>query len=127
VLVSKKGVFSATTPRSAFSEASLEEEMDRRKAETRLKTILKTSDGFQIAEVDLKLRGPGEFFGTKQSGLPELQIADIIVDGEILRMARKEAFRLVAEDPELRRAENQPVRKQFIERYKDQLVLVKSG
>jgi ATP-dependent DNA helicase RecG len=127
VLVSKKGVFSATTPRSAFSEASLEEEMDRRKAETRLKTILKTSDGFQIAEVDLKLRGPGEFFGTKQSGLPELQIADIIVDGEILRMARKEAFRLVAEDPELRRAENQPVRKQFIEKYKDQLVWVKSG
>jgi ATP-dependent DNA helicase RecG len=127
VLVSKKGVFSAATPRSAFSEAALEEEMDRRKAETRLKTILNTSDGFQIAEVDLRLRGPGEFFGTKQSGLPELQIADVIVDGEILKMARKEAFHVVADDPELRRAENQPVRKHFIERYKDQLVLVKSG
>jgi ATP-dependent DNA helicase RecG len=127
VLVSKKGVFSATTPRSALSEAALEEEIDRRKAETRLKTILRTSDGFQIAEVDLKLRGPGEFFGTKQSGLPELQIADIIVDGEILKIARKEAFRVVADDPELRQAENQPARKHFIERYKDQLVLVKSG
>lgn len=127
ILVAKREIFSAASFRTSLSEAALTEELDRRKAETRLQTILKTSDGFQIAEVDLKLRGPGEFFGTKQSGLPELQIADITADGEILRLARKEAFHLVADDPQLRRAENQPVRRHFVEKYKDQLVLVKTG
>ncbi|MGA9365746.1 MAG: ATP-dependent DNA helicase RecG [Bacteroidota bacterium] len=127
VLVAKKEIFSAMSSRSALSEASLAGELDRRKAETRLQTILKTSDGFQIAEVDLKLRGPGEFFGTKQSGLPELRIADISADGELLKLARKEAFHLVADDPQLRLAENQPVRRHFVEKYKDQLALVKTG
>jgi ATP-dependent DNA helicase RecG len=127
VLVAKGKVFSAAASPPLFSEAALQDEMDRKKAEARLKTVLKTNDGFKIAEVDLKLRGPGEFFGTKQSGLPELHIADITVDGEILRLARKEAFHVVADDPELRRAENQPVRKHFIDKYKDQLVLVRTG
>jgi ATP-dependent DNA helicase RecG len=127
VLVAKKEIFSTGSLQTSVSDAGLAEELDRRKAETRLQTILKTSDGFQIAEVDLKLRGPGEFFGTKQSGLPELQIADITADTEILKLARQEAFRLVADDPQLRRAENQPVRRHFVKTYKDQLVFVKTG
>ncbi len=58
----------------------------------RLKIISRTSDGFKIAEEDLRVRGPGEFFGTRQHGLPELKVANLIEDYDILRMARKDAF-----------------------------------
>lgn len=61
-------------------------------AEERLKIISRTSDGFKIAEEDLRLRGPGEFFGTRQHGLPELKVANLIEDYEILRAARQDAF-----------------------------------
>jgi ATP-dependent DNA helicase RecG len=62
----------------------------------RIRTMVDSSDGFYIAEMDLKLRGPGEFFGTKQSGLPALRIANILRDAEILEIARREAAALLA-------------------------------
>jgi ATP-dependent DNA helicase RecG len=61
----------------------------------------KTNDGFKIAEEDLALRGPGEFFGIRQSGLPDFRVAHIIRDTPILIEARKEAFRLIQKDPGL--------------------------
>ena len=64
------------------------------------------SDGFRIAEVDLELRGPGEFFGTRQSGLPEFRVADLLRDGAILEEARREAMAIVGADPELRDPEH---------------------
>jgi ATP-dependent DNA helicase RecG len=67
----------------------------------RLEVLTQTSDGFRIAEEDLRLRGPGEFFGTRQHGLPELKIADLINDQELLVMARRDAFALVGRDPTL--------------------------
>jgi len=73
----------------------------------RIRTLVDSSDGFHIAEMDLKLRGPGEFFGTKQSGLPALRIANILRDSEILEVARREAATLVARpeaDDDRRRA-----------------------
>jgi ATP-dependent DNA helicase RecG len=76
-------------------------------AQERIRTMVESSDGFHIAEVDMKLRGPGEFFGTKQSGMPALQIGNIIRDGEILEIARNEAASFVSKppsEPELRRA-----------------------
>ncbi|MEE8638269.1 MAG: ATP-dependent DNA helicase RecG [Candidatus Margulisiibacteriota bacterium] len=67
-------------------------------ARTRIKAMLDSSDGFHIAEVDLRLRGPGDFYGTRQSGLPIFRVADIIRDEKILREARTAAFELIAED-----------------------------
>jgi ATP-dependent DNA helicase RecG len=68
-------------------------------AKERIRTLVDSSDGFKIAEMDLKLRGPGEFFGTKQSGLPSLKIANILRDPDILTAARHEAQAFVQEPP----------------------------
>jgi ATP-dependent DNA helicase RecG len=76
-------------------------------ARERIRTLVESTDGFYISEMDLKLRGPGEFFGTKQSGLPSLRVANILRDGEILEIARREAVSFVTSPPseeELRRA-----------------------
>ncbi|MGY8979278.1 MAG: ATP-dependent DNA helicase RecG [Flavobacteriales bacterium] len=73
---------------------------------TRLKTMVDTTDGFKIAEVDLKLRGPGDMMGTKQSGILDFKIADIVKDGKILEYARKEAFNLLEDDVDLLKSEN---------------------
>jgi len=64
--------------------------------------MVRTNDGFEIAEKDLELRGPGEFMGTRQSGLPEFRTAHLIRDSDLLPAARREAFLLVERDPELR-------------------------
>src|SRR5204863_7402023 len=76
-------------------------------ARERIRTLVESTDGFHISEMDLKLRGPGEFFGTKQSGLPSLRVANILRDAEILEIARREAVAFIARPPseeELRRA-----------------------
>jgi ATP-dependent DNA helicase RecG len=76
-------------------------------ARERIRTLVDSNDGFHIAEMDLKLRGPGEFFGTKQSGLPSLRVANILRDQEILEAARRDAVDFVTHPPseeELRRA-----------------------
>ena len=75
-------------------------------AKTRLKTMVTTNDGFEISEVDLKLRGPGDMMGTKQSGVLDFKIADIITDNKILHFARKEAELLLIDDENLEKAEN---------------------
>jgi ATP-dependent DNA helicase RecG len=76
-------------------------------ARERIRTLVDSTDGFYIAEMDLKLRGPGEFFGTKQSGIPSLRVANILRDAEILEIARREAVDFIAKPPseeDLRRA-----------------------
>jgi ATP-dependent DNA helicase RecG len=76
-------------------------------ARERIRTLVDSTDGFYISEMDLKLRGPGEFFGTKQSGLPSLRVANILRDGDLLEIARREAVDFIARPPsdeELRRA-----------------------
>ncbi|MFC1990519.1 ATP-dependent DNA helicase RecG, partial [Chloroflexota bacterium] len=81
-------------------------------ARERLDIIEKTQDGFQLAEEDLKLRGPGEFFGTRQSGLPDLRMAKLS-DVALLELARSEAIRLFEIDPELEKAEHLPLAKEL--------------
>jgi len=73
---------------------------------TRLKTMVETNDGFKISEVDLELRGPGDMMGTKQSGVLDFKIADIIVDNKILHFARNEANLLLKDDEDLEKEEN---------------------
>ena len=82
-------------------------------AKTRLETMVATNDGFEIAEVDLKLRGPGDLMGTQQSGLLNLKIADIVKDNDILKTARYYALQLLKEDPSLQKPENLIIRHNY--------------
>jgi len=79
-------------------------------AKTRLQTMVGTNDGFEIAEVDLNLRGPGDLMGTQQSGILNLKIADIVKDNLILKTARDYAKKLLTEDPELNLEKNKMIR-----------------
>ena len=106
---------------------ALELRDEKEHARTRLETMVQTTDGFKIAEVDLKLRGPGEFFGTKQSGLPALRIANLVDDADLLLLARKEAFDLIKNDPHLRQKANECIRKHFEEEFREILELGKIG
>jgi ATP-dependent DNA helicase RecG len=75
-------------------------------ARTRLSTMVRTTDGFEIAETDLQLRGPGDLQGTQQSGVMDLRIADIVKDEKILKYARNLASSIISDDPDLTRAKN---------------------
>ena len=79
----------------------------------RLKTMEKTNDGFKISEADLKLRGPGDFMGTKQSGLPDFKVADIVEDQFILAQAKEKARELIERDPELTHPDHQSLKSVF--------------
>ena len=82
-------------------------------AKTRLQTMVETSDGFKIAEVDLKLRGPGNIMGTQQSGVLNLKIADVVKDTAILTKARNLAFEVLTEDPDLSKPENEILQENY--------------
>jgi ATP-dependent DNA helicase RecG len=96
-------------------------------AKVRLRAMEKTTDGFKIAEEDLELRGPGEFFGIRQSGLPDFRVAHIIRDTSILIEARKEAFRLVQEDPELVQPSHAGLKEILVKRWKGRMELATIG
>jgi ATP-dependent DNA helicase RecG len=85
-------------------------------AKERLQAMVRTTDGFEISEVDLQIRGAGDFFGTRQSGMPDLKIADVTEDEAILEEAREAAFALVERDSDVQNAEHQLLRDHF-ERY----------
>jgi ATP-dependent DNA helicase RecG len=93
----------------------------------RLKIMEKSQDGFKIAEADMELRGSGDFFGAKQSGLPEFKIGNILRDHKILNEARKAAFALVEKDPHLERKEHAELRRALTERWKDKFELGEIG
>ncbi len=84
-------------------------------SKTRMETMVKTNDGFEIAEVDLKLRGPGNLMGTQQSGVLNLQIADIVRDKDILSLARHHALKILKEDAPLEKPEHAALRAVYIE------------
>lgn len=82
-------------------------------AKARLSILCKTNDGFKISEEDLRLRGPGDFFGSRQSGLPQTHIADLGGDTLLLQQAQSEAQALLSDDPELKNPENQALRERI--------------
>jgi ATP-dependent DNA helicase RecG len=84
-------------------------------SKTRMETMVSTNDGFEIAEVDLKLRGPGDLMGTQQSGVLNLQIADIVKDRDILMLARNYALKLLRNDASMQKPEHTTMRTVFIE------------
>ena len=91
---------------------------------SRLDIMTRTNDGFKIAEHDLKIRGPGELFSARQHGLPDLKIANIVADFDLLTLARKNAFELVSADPMLSRTEHRSIRSALIAKFGDKLGLV---
>jgi len=102
-------------------------EAKTREAKERLKIFTRTRSGFRIAEEDLRIRGPGQFFGTAQHGLPELKIANLIEDYDILRLARKDAFELAKNDPDLTMKEHAPVRHALLKKFAGRLDLIRVG
>ena len=79
--------------------------------------------GFYIAEADLKLRGPGDIFGTRQHGLPMLQMADLVRHGDILKHARDEAKAMLDEDPRLESADNFGIKKHLVSMFGSGMIL----
>ncbi|UWZ87041.1 ATP-dependent DNA helicase RecG [Occallatibacter riparius] len=97
-------------------------------AEERLNAMVRTQDGFELAELDLQMRGPGEFFGTKQAGLPDFRVANLIRDKQVLELAKQEAARFVA-DPgtDVSEAERTRVRERLKEAWQRRYGLVEAG
>jgi len=104
-----------------FGEPASEEGRER------LQTLVRTRDGFTLAEADIRLRGMGEFFGTRQHGLGELRLGNPVTDGDLLTLARRDAFALVGADAGLRQPEHALLRQTVLERYGKTLELAEVG
>ena len=87
----------------------------------RMKVMTETNNGFIISEKDLELRGSGEFFGTRQHGLPELKIANLFEDIEMLKSIQSVAIKIMEEDPNLEKEKNMLLRRQIENKFKDRI------
>ena len=96
-------------------------------AQARLRAMTQTTDGFQIAEMDLQLRGPGEFFGTRQHGLPEFKLADVTAELDLLQQAREDALALLADDPRLTAPAHKQLREALVAQLGETLALAQIG
>jgi ATP-dependent DNA helicase RecG len=110
----------ATKDHFRYQLSRREKEAGEQKATVlRLKTMQETTDGFKIAEVDMELRGPGDVLGTRQSGLPEFVFTNLVTDGDVIELAKAEAFALVEHDPQLRLSGHEALRREFLRRYRE--------
>jgi len=109
---------------SSKSYCLLVAQTENETANSRLEIMERSCDGFEIAEHDLKLRGPGELLSARQHGLPDLKIASIIDDMELLQLARKDAFELVEKDPMLKSENHKNIRAELVRKFSGSLTLV---
>lgn len=121
ILVTKEEIIKRTEKADKELEFMSSSEIEKYKAAIRLQSMVEHNDGFRIAEIDLKLRGPGDIFGTKQSGFPELKHADLISDSKLILQAKEIAFKLIDKDPGLELPSNQSIKKILINYYSDNI------
>ena len=108
-------LFRSTKPKAAGEPPSA--------ARERLEALVRSTDGFVIAEEDLRIRGPGEFFGFRQWGMPEFRVANLVRDTDILQQARQEAFALLKQDPRLKAPVHRVLRETMLRRWESKLDL----
>ncbi|HEX2865732.1 MAG TPA: ATP-dependent DNA helicase RecG [Ignavibacteriales bacterium] len=121
ILVTKDDYAERTNSFSADFEYMSPSQIEKNKAVARLHSMVKYNSGFELSEIDLKLRGPGDIFGTKQSGFPELKYADVVNDTQILISAKAAAFTLINSDPKLKLPANRLIRENLFRSYKENL------
>jgi ATP-dependent DNA helicase RecG len=127
ILLTKRWIALAAGRAGRKKEALATAQDQQRLAERRLATMAATTDGFKIAEVDLELRGPGDFFGTRQSGMPEFKVADIINDSQLLGEARDDARAIIESDPRLSQPEHRPLADHLRLHFRDALAIMNVG
>lgn len=121
ILVTKDEYASANSRLNLETDYLSTAQLDKYKSAIRLQTMVKHLDGFKVAEIDLKLRGPGDIFGIKQSGFPELKHVDIIHDTEIIVNAKTAAFNIIDNDPHLNHEQDQIIKKNLLHHYRNNL------
>lgn len=121
ILVAKDSLVSKTNQRELDLEYLPPAQIEKYKSSVRLQTMVRHTDGFKIAEMDLTLRGPGDIFGTIQSGFPELKYADIINDTQIIIDAKQRAFAIIEKDPRFILPENQIIKQNLLTHYSESL------
>ena len=100
-------------------------QLEKYKSSVRMQSMVKYLDGFKIAEIDLKLRGPGDIFGIKQSGFPDLKFTNIAEDQELILEAKQSAFKLIEIDPKLEKKISAIIRRNLIKHYSENLSYAK--
>ncbi|MEJ2505628.1 MAG: helicase-related protein, partial [Ignavibacteriaceae bacterium] len=121
ILVTKETIAGKQNQKELDLDYLSSTQLEKYKATVRLQTMVNITDGFKIAEVDLKLRGPGDIFGTKQSGFPELKFVNLTEDQEIISHAKQFAFELIEKDSQLSLPENKSVKSKLVTHYSDNL------
>ncbi len=127
ILVTKEDYKHRGTNNKFNFEFMSQAEIEKNKTAIRLNSLAETSDGFKLSEIDLKLRGPGDIFGTRQSGLPELKYGNIVEDADILFSAKEAAFKIIESDKFLSQSGNRILRKTIKERFNEHLKYMKIG
>ena len=125
ILVTKDRYAAASERLPADHEYLSQSQLEKFKSGIRLKTMVEYLDGFKVAEVDMKLRGPGDIFGTTQSGFPEFRYINLIEDTDLLLSSKETAFGIVAVDPHLNNEQNKLIKKVLSSDYPNQLEYIK--
>ena len=125
ILVTKDKYAASAEHLPADHEYMSASQLEKYKSGIRLKTMVEYLDGFKVAEVDMKLRGPGDIFGTRQSGFPEFRYINLIEDTDLLLSAKETAFKIIGEDPHFAKEQNKLIKKVLSSNYSDQLEYIK--